>query len=90
MLLMGCIYSVGGLAALRRCGSASGSTVVFDALMSLRDSVRVFARLLACTAVEPAARFATAEVSVSGERVDGVWLTLTSGASAGGQILCES
>ena len=88
MLLMHCSYSVGGLAALRRCGSASGSTVVCNALMSLRDFVRVFARLLACTAVEPAARFATAEVS--GERVDGVWLTLTSGASAGGQILCES
>ena len=31
-------------------------------------------------------RFATAEVSVSGEHVDGLWLTLTSGASAGGQI----
>ena len=35
-------------------------------------------------------RFATAEVSVSGERVDGVWLTLTSGASARGQIFFES
>ena len=35
-------------------------------------------------------RFATAEVSVSGERVDGVWLTLTSGASARGRIFFES
>ena len=35
-------------------------------------------------------RFATAEVSVSGARVDGVWLTLTSGASARGRIFFES
>lgn len=35
-------------------------------------------------------RFATAEVSVTGERVDGLWLTLTSGASARGQIFFES
>ena len=35
-------------------------------------------------------RFATAEVSVSGERVDGVWLTLTSGASARGRIFFDS
>ena len=35
-------------------------------------------------------RFATADVLVSGERVDGVWLTLTSGASARGQIFFES
>ncbi len=35
-------------------------------------------------------RFATAEVSVSGERVDGVWLPLTSGASARGQVFFES
>ncbi len=31
-------------------------------------------------------RFATAEVTVSGERTDGVWLALTSGASARGRI----
>ena len=36
------------------------------------------------------ARFATAEVTVSGERVDGVWLTLTPGASARGRIFFES
>ena len=35
-------------------------------------------------------RFATADVLVSGERVDGVWLTLTAGASARGQIFFES
>lgn len=34
-------------------------------------------------------RFATAEVSVSGERVEGVWLTLTSGASARGRIFFD-
>ncbi len=35
-------------------------------------------------------RFATAAVSVSGEHVDGLWLTLSSGASARGQIAFDA